>query len=92
MVRRSDDTWCLAEVIHRRENQDTDQEEYYVHYENFNRCFILNTYTNSSVIGSYVVQFCGSGMFYPESGSENLSIPDPNIFSSRTRILREKRD
>jgi len=37
MVRRSDDTWCLAEVIHRRENQDTDQEEFYVHYENFNR-------------------------------------------------------
>ena len=37
MVRRSDDTWCLAEVIHRRENQDTVQEEFYVHYENFNR-------------------------------------------------------
>ncbi len=51
MVRRSDDTWCLAEVIHRRENQDTDQEEFYVHYENFNRYTDIEHYRQYGLVG-----------------------------------------
>jgi len=37
MVRRSDNTWCQAEVIQKRVNEAENQYEYYVHYENFNR-------------------------------------------------------
>jgi hypothetical protein len=51
MVRRSDDTWCLAEVIHRRENQDTDQEEFYVHYENFNRYTGIEHFRQYGLVG-----------------------------------------
>jgi len=37
MVRRSDNTWHAAEVIHHRYNEAEAGPEYYVHYENFNR-------------------------------------------------------
>jgi len=37
MVRRSDNTWQLAEVIHQRYNEGEGGPEYYVHYENLNR-------------------------------------------------------
>jgi len=37
MVRRMDNTWHEAEVIHRRFNTVENQTDYYVHYANFNR-------------------------------------------------------
>jgi len=37
MVRKSDDNWCLAEVIQKRPAECGVRLEYYVHYENFNR-------------------------------------------------------
>ena len=37
MVRRTDNTWCQAEVIQKRFNDGLREYEFYVHYENFNR-------------------------------------------------------
>ena len=37
MVRKSDDLWCLAEVIQKRQSEQNGRFEYYVHYDNFNR-------------------------------------------------------
>ena len=37
MVRRLDNSWHAAEVIHKRMGEEGGLPEYYVHYENFNR-------------------------------------------------------
>jgi len=37
MVRRLDNTWHSAEVIHHRYNEADEGSEYYVHYANYNR-------------------------------------------------------
>ena len=50
MVRRSDNTWCQAEVIQKRINDTENQYEYYVHYENYNRYYLKVTFEVSSVI------------------------------------------
>ena len=36
-AQRADGSWHPANVVHRRNNADTSQTEYYVHYEGFNR-------------------------------------------------------
>ena len=36
-AKRADGSWHSANVVHRRTNPDTQETEYYVHYEGFNR-------------------------------------------------------
>ena len=36
-AKRTDGSWHSANVVHRRTNPDTNETEYYVHYEGFNR-------------------------------------------------------
>ncbi len=36
-AKRADGSWHAANVVHQRTNPDTDETEYYVHYEGFNR-------------------------------------------------------
>lgn len=36
-AKRTDGSWHAANVVHRRTNPDTDETEYYVHYDGFNR-------------------------------------------------------
>ena len=37
MVRRGEGSWCHAEIIQKRMNDEAKEMEYYVHYENHNR-------------------------------------------------------